>query len=277
VDTGPLIWEKRLFLGVTGFLVLLFWAGRVLRTKGKVGWTPGFYLGLVWLFFILSLGMSWELMGHRVVNPVYWLFFKGLPGFASMRVPARIAVMVAFGVAILMGYLLSWLSQKVRTPLLQVFGSLFICMVVLLEHLSLPVTLAPNRPFTPPEVLPPAYQWLSQQPDKLPLLELPFGQHWVETKYMYFSTYHFQRLVNGYSGYAPDVYQENRRLLSQFPEEPALAQARKLSLKYVLLHKKALPHWAERAALVQPMIDSGQLLVISENEKTLLLGLSLQQ
>ena len=53
--------------------------------------------------------------------------------------------------------------------------------------------------------IPPVYRWLAQQPPGTVALELPISgnallQAFQESSRLYFSTYHWQPLVNGYSG-----------------------------------------------------------------------------
>jgi hypothetical protein len=50
------------------------------------------------------------------------------------------------------------------------------------------------------------YRFVATLAPSSALIELPFGEIAFETRYMFYSTVHWRRLVNGYSGGAPDDY-----------------------------------------------------------------------
>jgi len=52
---------------------------------------------------------------------------------------------------------------------------------------------------------------------------------------MYFSTQHWHRLANGYSGHYPDAFVELLHLVRGFPDEGSLAALRSRRVRYVLL------------------------------------------
>jgi hypothetical protein len=54
--------------------------------------------------------------------------------------------------------------------------------------------------------VPAVYRFVAQLPPPSALIEMPFGEIAFETRYMFYSTTHWQPLVNGYSGGAPDRY-----------------------------------------------------------------------
>src|SRR5262249_24392199 len=53
---------------------------------------------------------------------------------------------------------------------------------------------------------PAVYRFLAGLPPSSAVIELPFGEVAYETRYMFYSTVHWRRLVNGYSGGAPAQY-----------------------------------------------------------------------
>src|SRR5262249_21881160 len=55
--------------------------------------------------------------------------------------------------------------------------------------------------------LPPVYRFAAQLPDSAVLLELPLGEPAFDVRYMFYSTTHWRRLVNGYSGGVPAEYE----------------------------------------------------------------------
>jgi hypothetical protein len=54
---------------------------------------------------------------------------------------------------------------------------------------------------------PAVYRFVSQLPESTVLLELPFGEPAFDVRYMFYSTLHWRRLVNGYSGGFPSSYE----------------------------------------------------------------------
>jgi hypothetical protein len=93
------------------------------------------------------------------------------------------------------------------------------------------------------------YQWLAQQPRGL-VIEFPAdsirrGSVETTTRYMYYSTYHWQPHVQGYSGFVPPLHYE---LLAEFPDDRSTATPshlnagnvgvlRDLGVRYILFHR----------------------------------------
>lgn len=55
---------------------------------------------------------------------------------------------------------------------------------------------------------------------------------------MFWSTYHWHRLVNGYSGYTPGDYLDTRTLMDTFPDAASVAHLAALNVRYVLVHQE---------------------------------------
>ena len=54
--------------------------------------------------------------------------------------------------------------------------------------------------------VPPVYAAVARQPSNTVLAELPLGQPDFDLRAMYYSTFHWRKLVNGYSGFTSDHY-----------------------------------------------------------------------
>jgi hypothetical protein len=95
------------------------------------------------------------------------------------------------------------------------------------------------RLFTVPE--PPAvYAWLARQPRSV-VVELPVPRPdrlgWIhDGLYMYFSTDHWHRLVNGYSGFYPPSYLRLLETMRRFPDEASIEALRATGAEYVIVH-----------------------------------------
>jgi hypothetical protein len=55
---------------------------------------------------------------------------------------------------------------------------------------------------------PAVYRFLSTLPDSSVVVELPLGEPAFDVRYMFYSTLHWKKLVNGYSGGAPMGYEQ---------------------------------------------------------------------
>jgi hypothetical protein len=81
---------------------------------------------------------------------------------------------------------------------------------------------------------PPVYRFLRTVAPSV-ILELPAEDY--EPTYMFWSTYHWHWLVNGYSGYTPGDHVETMSLMATFPDDESLARLRELGVRYVLVHQ----------------------------------------
>jgi hypothetical protein len=55
--------------------------------------------------------------------------------------------------------------------------------------------------------------------------------------FMFWSTYHWHRLVNGYSGYLPGDVIDTMAMMRTFPDDPSVARLEELKVRYVLIHQ----------------------------------------
>src|SRR5262249_22321481 len=143
---------------------------------------------------------------------LYWYFYQFVPGFDGLRVPARFAMIVALGLAVLAGVGAAVL-ERAR------FGRLLIALslgFMIAESWAVPIPLNVNSTrYRQPDLAPlpntlpmgsdapPVYRFIANLPPSSALLELPFGEIAFETRYMFFSISHWRPLANGYSGGSP--------------------------------------------------------------------------
>jgi Dolichyl-phosphate-mannose-protein mannosyltransferase len=85
--------------------------------------------------------------------------------------------------------------------------------------------------------VPPVYERLRSEPPSV-LLELPLKSPdiYLEPVYMYFSTFHWHKLVNGYSGFSPASYSRLLTLVAKFPDAPSIAEVRERHVNFVVVH-----------------------------------------
>ena len=55
--------------------------------------------------------------------------------------------------------------------------------------------------------------------------------------YMFWSTYHWHSLINGYSGYIPGDAIDTQTMMETFPDDESVARLRALRVRFVLVHE----------------------------------------
>ena len=73
---------------------------------------------------------------------------------------------------------------------------------------------------------------------KTVVLELPLIRPDIslEPYYMYFSTFRWRTLINGYSGFQPDSYAALVEMMATFPDAASIAELRRRQVEYVIVH-----------------------------------------
>jgi hypothetical protein len=153
-----------------------------------------------------------------------------VPGYAGLRVPARFSMLVGMTLSILAGYgtvriLKRW--PRARTAL-----TAGILAVVMIEAL-------PTMPLEPvwPEP-PPFYDRMAASPRAV-LAEFPLPidpGSLPDSRYMFFSTYHWHRMVNGDSGFYPPSYIALLEHERDFPSDAAVRYLRERGVEYIAFH-----------------------------------------
>jgi hypothetical protein len=90
------------------------------------------------------------------------------------------------------------------------------------------------------EPAPSGYALLAGMP-RGPVAEFPFFDRRIDfhihTRYMLFSAYHWQPLLNGYSDYIPPDFRTLATTLASFPSREAFAALRERRTRYIVLHR----------------------------------------
>jgi hypothetical protein len=171
---------------------------------------------------------------------------RGVNGFASeplrrlvwpmraLRVPARFGMIVSLAVAVLAGLGAARLCRG-RAPRTQLAFVILVMATAVAEGRMRPVELVEL-----PDRAPPVYLWLAAQPRGV-ICEYPIGglQGRIgpqDPTYMYYSTLHWQPLVNGFSGFEPASYRELLDRMRGFPDDVSVAYLRRRQVTYLLVH-----------------------------------------
>jgi hypothetical protein len=206
---------------------------RALCGQRESGFFP--LLGLSGL--VLSLGPILHVAGHRLWIPLpYALCYYVIPGFASMRTPARFAILVALAAAVLAGVGYDTLRRRYSR-----FGSVFLVVTlavagVLAWSPGLPFVRYPDR-----ASMPSVYAWLASQPDTRPVLELPVpaGRHTesaTDLSRQMYVLHHGKPRLDGASGFTSDRYAAFRREMRAFPGQQSIRSAYEMGARRLIVH-----------------------------------------
>ena len=203
-------------------------------------WRRWFALGVVAAGGVLVLGPVVPLWGWEIPLP-YRALYAWIPGFASLRYPYRFGVLTTLGIALLAG--LGWsrlVGSRTRGWPLTALG----LFVVGMEYRRAPLQL---QPVEVGSALPPAYHWLARHGAGRPLLDWPIPPPgdlragYEQSRAMYFSTYHWLPLLNGYTAYEPPSHEVVSLLAQRLPEPRSLQELIDLTgVRLLLLHRDRL-------------------------------------
>jgi len=154
-----------------------------------------------------------------------------IPPFRGLRVPARFAMIVSMTLAILASFGAATMFRrwsKWRVPLVA-------CVLATVAIEPMPRLELEPVWSSPPDI----YDTLSKT-SPVVLAELPVGTNeWgvhFDATYIYFSTFHWQRLVNGNSGFFPPSYEEFMDRVRHFPTDRSIEYLRSRGVEYFTLH-----------------------------------------
>jgi hypothetical protein len=210
--------ERRLFPGVVAILLTIAGVRSLDRRRGTL-----LICGSVGL--IVSLGLN---------TPIYEWIRDVIVPYRGLRAPARASILVFLAIAGLAAYGYARLAHG-RSKLLGTLGAILTTVLLLAEYrTSLRDWLI--LPSQPPQV----YQWLAAQP-RLVVAEVPFaeptGLHRIyDGLYMFNSTYHWQPLVNGYSGFFPRSFMELAHEMTNFPDDRSIAFLKNRGVDIIIVH-----------------------------------------
>jgi hypothetical protein len=207
--------ERTLFPGAAPF------------TLAVAGMVPP--LGAVRLIYTAGLLLSFD--GTLGLNGVsYPFFYRWLSPFRGLRAPARFGALVALTLAILAGFgaqrALAWRPSR------RYQHAAFAVLVAFVM-----IDAWPALSIRPVWKDPPAiYDALKYTPSVV-IAEMPLlDSETANIPFMYFSVWHWIRLVNGYSGFIPNSYAEFHKGMVFFPDASSIATLRRLGVRYVTVN-----------------------------------------
>ncbi len=178
-----------------------------------------YFLGLL-VAFDLSLGFN---------GITFRVLYEYLLPFRGLRIPARTGIVVGFSLAVLAGFG----AARIRRPAaLAAIGA-----VLLLEYASRPLPMV-----TLPREAPQVYADMLHDNEGNPpaaIFEFPVSSQ-DDPTYMYFSTFHWQHLVNGYSGFFPPSYIFLVNAVQNLPDDQSLHAIKSHGTRYLVIHGERL-------------------------------------
>jgi hypothetical protein len=168
---------------------------------------------------------------------MYRFLYEHVTPLRALRIPGLAVILVGFSLAVLAGFGLARLLARINTPGARAMLALVAGVGVLAECWSTPVQLTKI-----PTAAPAIYQDLLRDVGDSPaavIVEVPvmFGG---DQLYMYYATFHWQTLVNGYSGFFPASYQQLRAVMQGFPDARSLDVLRGRGARYAVIHGELL-------------------------------------
>ncbi len=216
-----------------GFRAFLCSIGRDISESKK-----GFYLLVLVLSILFSLGPIIHFNGNKITYGPYIFLYKFFPGFSGLRVPARFIIMTELALSVFAAFGMARLCGRLKTGVMKVLVTSAVSGLILLESASMPL---PMPSVAVGDDVPEVYRWLGKEKGDFAILELPLPKAHKEaagqTKYIYYSTYHWKRLINGYSGYFPQsFYFLFLEGMKDFPSPASVGLLRELDIKYLIIH-----------------------------------------
>jgi len=258
-------------------VVLLAVSVSARRHAGLLMRSPLVVAAILMVFAIwMSLGPVPHSRGQLLQVPaLYWLFYEYVPGFGGLRVPARYGMVVALFLSIVAAGGALAIARARHGAL--ILASLAVVFLLEVSFAPMPVNLSWGGNFvTPPSRVEPAsdapavYQHLATMPDATVIAEFPFGDISWELRYVYYSTVHWKRLVNGYSGGFPDGYKARVALFERVGQhsDAAWRALRDAGTTHVIVHEQAL-NAAEGQRISQWLADHFAVEIARFNDDVL--------
>ena len=237
-----------------------------------------FYIAMAGLAFWLSFGtllIPLDTTGLGIYRFIAWfspynLLSELVPGFSLIRSPYRFSIFCVLFLAVLAGWGSFWISQYFLGRARPVIVSVLL-IAALLELLPLPSRLV--KVPTSIQELPPIYQHVKKLPPESTLIELPLTrgsseqQLETEARALYYSTFHWHRIVNGYSGFFPRASVELMNVISELDPETIYSAFETFGVRYILTHEDKL-NTTEKSKL-SALKNKGLILIAQEENNRL--------
>jgi hypothetical protein len=258
------IWgEQTLFLG--WLTLALATAGSIVAVRSRDATMRRVrFLILLGMFALaLSLGPSASEVAAGAWGWSPFGLIARIPGADLFRVPARFAALITLSLAVLAGAACAELH--VRFGRAARWATIAAMPVLLAEFYVVDFPGGPPGPNPVPAV----YRMIATLPPG-PVLSLPdyagTALWFQEADYQYFSTTHWNPIVNGYSRAEPPGFADRMRTMMAFPDPAAVSAIREAGVRYVVVHAAQYPAGGIEAVATGRASGEFQLLARFEND-----------
>jgi len=162
--------------------------------------------------------------------------------FRGLRVPARFSILVGLSLSVLAGYGVQRLRQSswLKGARLGTVLPVACAAVLLVENVpNLELTEVPARP-------PLIYDYFAGAPPSV-LVDLPFPESLeratADSRRLYYSTFHWQILITGSSGYFPESFRQAVRTLRGVPTAHAVTFLQERGVQFIALNRADCADW----------------------------------
>lgn len=181
---------------------------------------------VVWFYVALTMVAVWASLGPQ--GGLYVWLADVIPFMSFLRAPVRFGVLALMGVSIFAGWGIAAITTHSRRA--AVVAALLMSLVAFELRVAWPL-----RPVPP---VPEAYQLLAGMPRAgTVVLHFPYrqGEWFPHVEHMFWSMWHWQPLVNGYSDYIPQDVIDLAIPVNSFPSEEAFAILKARDVRYVVI------------------------------------------
>jgi hypothetical protein len=212
-------------------------------------------LSALWLTIglALSLGPVVTLGGVNLPGP--FELFRLLPGGALLRTPSRLAVLTVLGLDMLAA--LAWVHfvKPLRTH------RVWLVLAVALVAIELFPTEVRGAIREMPRPRPVA-EWLSRAQEGV-VLELPWYEPADAALYLFWSTVHWQPMINGFGSFDPPGNFGLGLLGNRWPSAYSAGVFRQNEIRYVVVHVDRLKEGHRQRLLATGALPAGVTLAAS--------------
>ncbi|HET7694857.1 MAG TPA: hypothetical protein VFK57_04055 [Vicinamibacterales bacterium] len=181
------------------------------------------------ILMLMAIGAAGVVLSLGTATPLYGWLFHVFPPMQGLRAAARFGNLFLLAMAMLGGIGLALWKPRTWIAVVAV-------LLVNAEAMRAPFT------YTPFKGIPGIYKLLADEPGRVVLAEQPFFPRWAifqNSHYVLASTAHWRPLMNGYSGYTPDTYQQYADAFWYFPQDWAIDAMKKAGVTHVVVHLEA--------------------------------------
>jgi hypothetical protein len=207
----------------------------------------------------VAIGVLGIAFSFGTTLPGYAWLHEHVPLLAGLRNAARWGWLALAAIAVLAGFGVAVIERAAGARRLAMAISL--ALLVTIEAIRVPVG------FTPFQGIPRIYDRLAQE-HHVVLAEFPFysGSSVSDNgPYVLANTRYFQPLLNGYSGFQSQAFEERGRRLREFPGENAMVELRRAGVSHVTVHLAAFADRYGEAA-VQALDRATALELVAEED-----------